>query len=131
CCRSRTRPASPQTPRRSPPTPSIGGFAAWRQVRAALRSGRFTHAACVVREVDSLPALSDTDVVIVEAVRSPLGRRNGGLASVHPADLLGAVQRATVERSGIDPGTIGQVVAGCVSQTGEQTFDIGRTAWLG
>jgi acetyl-CoA C-acetyltransferase len=78
-----------------------------------------------------LPALTDTDVVIVEAVRSPLGRRNGGLATVHPADLLGAVQRATVERSGIDPATIGQVVAGCVSQTGEQTFDIGRTAWLG
>ena len=47
--------------------------------------------------------LADTDVVIVEAVRSPLGRRNGGLATVHPADLLGAVQRAAVERSGIDP----------------------------
>jgi acetyl-CoA C-acetyltransferase len=76
-------------------------------------------------------ALKDTDVVIVEAVRSPLGRRNGGLASVHPADLLGAVQRATIERSGIDPSAVGQVVAGCVSQTGEQTFDIGRTAWLG
>jgi acetyl-CoA C-acetyltransferase len=76
-------------------------------------------------------ALKDTDVVIVEAVRSPLGRRNGGLASVHPADLLGAVQRATIDRSGIDPSAVGQVVAGCVSQTGEQTFDIGRTAWLG
>jgi acetyl-CoA C-acetyltransferase len=76
-------------------------------------------------------ALKDTDVVIVEAVRSPLGRRNGGLASVHPADLLGAVQRATIDRSGIDPNAVGQVVAGCVSQTGEQTFDIGRTAWLG
>ena len=78
-----------------------------------------------------MPALTDTDVVIVEAVRSPLGRRNGGLATVHPADLLGAVQRATVDRSGIDPSAVGQVVAGCVSQTGEQTFDIGRNAWLG
>jgi acetyl-CoA C-acetyltransferase len=78
-----------------------------------------------------VPALADTDVVIVEAVRSPLGRRNGGLATVHPADLLGAVQRETVERAGVDPATIGQVIAGCVSQTGEQTFDIGRTAWLG
>jgi len=78
-----------------------------------------------------VPAPTDTDVVIVEAVRSPLGRRNGGLASVHPADLLGAVQRATVDRSGIDATAIGQVIAGCVSQTGEQTFDIGRTAWLG
>ena len=75
--------------------------------------------------------LADTDVVIVEAVRSPLGRRNGGLASVHPADLLGAVQRAAVDRSGIDPTAVGQVIAGCVSQTGEQTFDVGRTAWLG
>ena len=74
--------------------------------------------------------LADTDVVIVEAVRSPLGRRKGGLATVHPADLLGAVQRAAVERSGVDPSEVGQVVAGCVTQTGEQTFDIARTAWL-
>jgi len=74
--------------------------------------------------------LADTDVVIVEAVRSPLGRRNGGLATVHPADLLGAVQLAAVERSGIDPAQVGQVVAGCVTQTGEQTFDVARTAWL-
>jgi acetyl-CoA C-acetyltransferase len=75
-------------------------------------------------------ALSDDDVVIAAAVRSPLGRRNGGLATVHPADLLGTVQRAAVERSGIEPEAIGQVVGGCVSQTGEQTFDIARTAWL-
>jgi len=74
--------------------------------------------------------LADTDVVIVEAARSPLGRRNGGLANVHPADLLGEVLRATVERSGIDPTAIGQAVGGCVTQTGEQTFDITRTAWL-
>ena len=74
--------------------------------------------------------LRDDDVVIVEAVRSPLGRRNGGLASVHPADLLGAVQRAAIERSGIDPAAVGQVVGGCVSQVGEQTFNIARTAWL-
>ena len=75
-------------------------------------------------------ALADDDAVIVAAVRSPLGRRNGGLATVHPADLLAAVQREAVERSGIAPDTIGQVVGGCVSQTGEQTFDIARTAWL-
>jgi len=74
--------------------------------------------------------LADTDVVIVEAVRSPLGRRNGGLSSVHPTELLGAVQRAAVERAGIDPAAIGQVIGGCVSQTGEQTFDVARTAWL-
>jgi acetyl-CoA C-acetyltransferase len=74
--------------------------------------------------------LQDTDVVIVEAVRSPLGRRNGGLSTVHPADLLGSVQVAAVERSGIDPTEVGQLVGGCVSQVGEQTFNIARTAWL-
>ena len=74
--------------------------------------------------------LHDRDVVIVEAVRSPLGRRNGGLSTMHPADLLGAIQRAVVERAGVDPAEVGQVVAGCVTQTGQQTFDIGRTAWL-
>jgi len=71
-----------------------------------------------------------SDVVIVEAVRTPVGRRGGGLSSVHPADLLAAAQRAVVERSGIDPAAVGQVVTGCVSQVGEQAFNIGRTAWL-
>ncbi len=71
-----------------------------------------------------------SDVVIVEAVRSPVGKRNGGLSTIHPADLLAAVQRAVVERSGIDPAEIGQVITGCVSQVGEQAFNIGRTAWL-
>ena len=75
-------------------------------------------------------ALSDSDVVIVEAVRSPLGRRNGGLSTVHPSELLGAVQAEAVRRAGIDPREIGQVVGGCVSQVGEQTFNIARTAWL-
>ena len=74
--------------------------------------------------------LTDTDVVIVEAARTPLGRRNGGLASVHPADLLGVAQTAVIDRSGIDPGLVGQVIGGCVSQVGEQTFNIARTAWL-
>jgi acetyl-CoA C-acetyltransferase len=74
--------------------------------------------------------LADTDVVIVEAVRSPLGRRNGGLSTVHPADLLGGVQAGAIERSGIDPHEVGQLVGGCVSQVGEQTFNIARTAWL-
>ena len=74
--------------------------------------------------------LADTDVVIVEAARSPLGRRNGGLATVHPADLLATVMGAVVERSGVDAAAVGQVVGGCVTQTGEQTFNITRTAWL-
>src|SRR5688500_8076472 len=71
-----------------------------------------------------------TDVVIVEAVRSPIGRRNGGLASVHPADLLGTVLTELVTRSGIDPTEVDQLVTGCVSQVGEQSFNVGRTAWL-
>jgi acetyl-CoA C-acetyltransferase len=75
-------------------------------------------------------ALAETDVVIVEAARTPLGRRNGGLSTMHPADVLAEVQRAVVTRSGIDPAMVGQVIAGCVTQTGEQTFNIARTAWL-
>jgi acetyl-CoA C-acetyltransferase len=74
--------------------------------------------------------LADNDVIIVEAVRSPLGRRNGGLSTMHPADILGAVQRAALDRAGIDPLEVGQVIGGCVSQVGEQTFNIARTAWL-
>ena len=70
------------------------------------------------------------EVFIVEAVRSPIGRRKGGLAGLHPADLLGAVQKAAVERSQVDPKEIGQIIGGCVSQVGEQTFNIARTAWL-
>jgi acetyl-CoA C-acetyltransferase len=77
-----------------------------------------------------LAQIADTDVVVVEAARSPLGRRNGGLSTMHPADLLAEVQRAVIARSGIDPAAVGQVIAGCVTQTGEQTFNIARTAWL-
>jgi acetyl-CoA C-acetyltransferase len=70
------------------------------------------------------------DVVILAAVRSPIGRRKGGLSGLHPADLLGVVQRAAVERAGIDPRDVGQIVGGCVSQVGEQSFNIARSAWL-
>ncbi|HSL60121.1 MAG TPA: steroid 3-ketoacyl-CoA thiolase [Acidimicrobiales bacterium] len=71
-----------------------------------------------------------SEVVIVEAVRSPVGRRNGGLSTMHPADLLGTVQAELIRRAGIDPAEVGQVVGGCVSQVGEQTFNVARTAWL-
>jgi acetyl-CoA C-acetyltransferase len=70
------------------------------------------------------------EVFIVEAVRSPIGRRKGGLSGLHPADLLGVVQKAAVDRAKIDPREIGQIVGGCVSQVGEQTFNAARTAWL-
>ena len=71
-----------------------------------------------------------SEVVIVEAVRTPVGKRNGGLSTLHPADTLAAVQRAVVDRAGIDPADVEQVVSGTVSQIGEQAFNLGRTAWL-
>src|SRR4051794_1264638 len=70
------------------------------------------------------------DVVIIEAVRSPIGRRGGSLSTIHSADLLASVQKELIERSGIDPVEVGQVVGGCVSQVGQQSFNVARTAWL-
>jgi acetyl-CoA C-acetyltransferase len=69
-------------------------------------------------------------VVVVEALRTPIGRRGGGLSSLHPAEVLARVQRELIERSGIDPSAVEQVVGGCVSQVGEQSFNVTRTAWL-
>jgi acetyl-CoA acyltransferase len=71
------------------------------------------------------------DAVIVEAVRTPVGRRNGGLSGVQPADLSALVLKALAERSGIDPAVVEDVIWGCVSQVGEQTADIARNAVLG
>jgi len=70
------------------------------------------------------------EVVIVEAVRTPVGRRGGGLSTIHPVDLLASLQKEVIARSGIDPTKIEQVVGGCVSQVGEQSFNVTRTAWL-
>jgi acetyl-CoA C-acetyltransferase len=70
------------------------------------------------------------DVVVIDAVRTPVGRRNGGLSTVHPAELLGTALQALIGRTGIDPAEVGQVVSGCVSQVGEQSFNIARTSWL-
>ena len=70
------------------------------------------------------------DAVIVEAVRTPVGKRNGGLSGVHPADLSAHVLTSLVERAGVDPLFVDDVVWGCVSQSGEQTLDIARTAVL-
>jgi acetyl-CoA C-acetyltransferase len=68
--------------------------------------------------------------VIVEAVRTPIGRRGGWLAGLHAAEVLGAAQRALVERSGIDPLLVEQLIGGCVTQAGEQSNNVTRTAWL-
>ncbi|WP_433723176.1 thiolase family protein [Actinoplanes sp. CA-051413] len=70
------------------------------------------------------------DAVIVGAVRTPVGRRNGGLAQVHPVDLSAVVLRALVERTGIDPADVEDVMWGCVSQVGEQSWNVGRNAVL-
>ena len=70
------------------------------------------------------------DAVIVEAVRTPVGKRNGALKDVHPVDLSGHVLKALVERTGIDPAVVDDVIWGCVTQAGEQGFNIGRNAVL-
>jgi len=69
--------------------------------------------------------------VIVDAVRSPLGRRNGGLKDVHPVDLAAQVLKALIERTGIDPGVVEDVIMGCVSQVGAQSLNVARCAALG
>ena len=68
--------------------------------------------------------------VIVEATRSPIGKRNGWLSGLHATELLGAVQKAVVEKAGIDPGEVEQLIGGCVTQSGEQSNNITRQAWL-
>ena len=68
--------------------------------------------------------------VIVEAVRTPIGKRNGSLSGMHAAEILGAAQRGIVERSGLDPALIEQLAGGCVTQSGEQSNNVTRTAWL-
>jgi acetyl-CoA acetyltransferase family protein len=70
------------------------------------------------------------EAYIVSAVRTPVGRRGGGLSGVHPAELGAHVLRTVVERSGIDPAAVDDVIMGCVSQVGPQSGDIARTAWL-
>jgi acetyl-CoA C-acetyltransferase len=70
------------------------------------------------------------EVVVVGAVRSPIGKKNGSLAGVHAIDLLGAVLKALVTQTGVDPRTVGQVIGGCVGQIGMQSMNVTRSAWL-
>jgi len=70
------------------------------------------------------------DAVVVDAVRTPIGRRGGALAGVHPVDLSATVLRALAERSGVDPARVDDVVWGCASQVGEQAANVGRFAAL-
>ncbi|MGW4101243.1 MULTISPECIES: steroid 3-ketoacyl-CoA thiolase [unclassified Mycobacterium] len=68
--------------------------------------------------------------VIVEATRSPIGKRNGWLSGLHATELLGAVQKALIEKAGIDPGSVEQLIGGCVTQFGEQGNNVTRQSWL-
>ncbi|MBC7304065.1 MAG: steroid 3-ketoacyl-CoA thiolase [Nocardia sp.] len=69
-------------------------------------------------------------VVIVEAARTPIGRRRGALSGIHPAVLLGAAQNAVLDRTGLPASAVGQIVGGCVTQAGEQSNNVTRQAWL-
>jgi acetyl-CoA C-acetyltransferase len=71
-----------------------------------------------------------SEAYIVGAVRSPIGKRNGGLSAVHPVDLAAHVLRELMARTGVDPSAIDDVIMGCVSQAGPQAIDIARNAWL-
>lgn len=70
------------------------------------------------------------EAYIVEAVRTPVGRRGGGLSGVHPADLGARVLVALMERAGVDPAAVEDVVFGCLDAVGPQAGDIARTSWL-
>ncbi|SDO45824.1 acetyl-CoA C-acetyltransferase [Nakamurella panacisegetis] len=70
------------------------------------------------------------EAYIIDAVRSPVGRRNGGLAKVHSADLGAHAMKSVVERSGVDPAAVDEVIFGCLDQIGPQAMDVARTSWL-
>lgn len=68
--------------------------------------------------------------VIIDAVRTPIGKRNGWLSGLHPAELLAVAQKAVIDRAGIEPALVEQIVGGCVTQAGEQAGNVTRNAWL-
>jgi acetyl-CoA C-acetyltransferase len=71
-----------------------------------------------------------SDAVIVEAVRTPIGKKNGALSGLHAAQILGAAQVEVIKRAGIEPSLVEQIIGGCVTQAGEQALNVARTAWL-
>jgi acetyl-CoA C-acetyltransferase len=70
------------------------------------------------------------EAVIVEAVRTPIGKKNGALSGLHAAQILGAAQIEVIKRAGIEPSLVEQAIGGCVTQAGEQALNVTRTAWL-
>ena len=71
------------------------------------------------------------EAVIVDTLRTPIGKRKGALSGWHPTDLLGFALNALVDRTGVDPERIDDVVGGCVTQVGEQSTNVIRNAWVG
>src|SRR6058998_2884073 len=71
-----------------------------------------------------------SEAYIVGAVRSPLGKKKGTLSGFHPTDLLGMVLKGLLERTGVDPLQVDDVIGGCVTQTGEQGVNVTRNAWI-
>src|SRR4029079_16198221 len=85
--------------------------------------------------MDTIMAVGGTvgsmrDAVIVGAVRTPDGRRGGGLSGIHPVDLSAHILRSLADRTGLDPARVEDVIWGCVSQVGEQSWNVGRNAVL-
>src|SRR3954449_165440 len=70
------------------------------------------------------------EAFIIDTVRTPVGKRGGSLSQIHPADLGAHTLKALVDRTGIDPGAVDDVVMGCLDTIGPQAGDVGRTAWL-
>src|ERR1700736_5440463 len=70
------------------------------------------------------------DVVIIEGGRSPIGKRNGALSGAHPTELLAQVMMEVLNRAGVAPALVGQVVGGCINKVGAQAMSVTRTAWL-
>ena len=70
------------------------------------------------------------EVVIVDAARSAVGRKNGGLATVHPTDILGQVFTGLLKRNSLDSAEVDQIIGGCINKLGAQGMNVTRTAWL-
>ena len=74
--------------------------------------------------------MTERDAVVVDTVRTTMGKRGGALANWHPTDLLGFALTTLLDRTGVDPGRIDDVVGGCVTQVGEQSTNVTRNAWV-
>ena len=94
------------------------------------RNADSIHRTQLLRAVRALEGVDMTNAVIVDAIRTPLGRRNGKLKDWHPVDLAAETLNALVDRTGLDPALVDDVVMGCVMQVGEQAANVARNAVL-